>query len=283
MDAQRTTIGRSLLLVTPFVAVIVVPQLIFLNVSTRVESRPTTVTIRYADGRTAIERKQNDIGMVDLRWRLGQYVLFSSTTTASIFAIQTGSSTLGEGAGVALMRARSWGAVVVFPIALLLSWLIRPMAQSSSAESFQAPPFHPTFRIVGACMGLFCLFAIGFVFLEPLWPADVSELVRWYRFRVTGFIPLVSCVLVTPVAEELIFRAGVCRVLVERIGPVAGILLQAVVFASVHLATPLHAAVGFAGGVVLGMVYVRCRSLAASVFLHAGANGVLAVACQVVA
>jgi hypothetical protein len=115
--------------------------------------------------------------------------------------------------------------------------------------------------------------------MKPWWSTGVSELVWWVRFSVAGVIPFVSFVIVTPIAEELVFRSGVCRVLVERIGPVAGILLQALLFGSVHLATPLHVVVGFTGGLALGIVYVYTRSLKASLALHVAANCVLAAAC----
>jgi membrane protease YdiL (CAAX protease family) len=101
--------------------------------------------------------------------------------------------------------------------------------------------------------------------LECVWPrfalAFVRDCSKFSIFsNVNGLIPFISSVIIFPVAEELVFRSGVCRLLVERIGPVAGIFLQALLFGSVHLATPLHMAVGFIGGIVLGMVYIYSRS-----------------------
>lgn len=283
MDVPRLTIGRALLPIAPFVAVIIAPNLVFLDVSSHVENRPTSVTIHYADGRAVTESKPKDVKMVDLRWRLGPYALSSSTKTVSVFKIETGCSALGEAASVSLLRARSWVAVCVFLIALIVSILIGRVSHWHSRATVPNCQFYPPLQTVGACMGILCAFVIGFVLMKPWWPPGVSELVRWLRFSVTGVIPLISFVIVTPVAEELVFRSGVCRLLVERIGPVAGFFLQALLFGSVHLATPLHIAVGFTGGIVLGMVYIYSRSLNASIFLHAGANCVLAVACLTIA
>lgn len=283
MDAPRLTIGRTLLPIAPFVAVIVAPNFVFLDVSSHSESRPTSVTTRYADGRSATETKQKDIEVVDLLWRLGPYALSSSTRTLSVFKVETGCSAIGEAASVSLLRARSWVAVYLFLSALVASIMIGRVTHWHSHATVPNSRFYPPLHTVGACMGILCALVIGFVLMKRCWPPVVSELVWWLRLSVTGVIPFFSIVIVTPVAEELVFRSGVCRVLVERIGPVAGILLQALLFGSLHLATPLHIAVGFIGGVVLGIVYVYSRSLNASIFLHAGANCVLAVACLITA
>lgn len=213
--------------------------------------------------------------MVDLRWRLGPYALSSSTAPASNFFIQTRCNTLEEAASVSLLRTRSCVAVCIFPIALIAWFAIARVLRWHSCATVPSSRFYPPLQTVIACMGVLCAFVVGFALMKPLWPLGV----RWLQFSVTGVIPLISIVIVTPVVEELIFRSGACRLLVERIGPVAGIFLQALLFGSLHLATPLHIAVGFTGGIVLGMIYIYTRSLTASIFLHAGANCVLAVAC----
>lgn len=79
------------------------------------------------------------------------------------------------------------------------------------------------------------------------------------------------------------FSSGVCRILVQRLGSFAGFIIQALLFGSVHLASPLHAMVGYFGGIVLGMVSVYCRSLKVSIVLYAGANGIRAAASPHVA
>jgi len=93
---------------------------------------------------------------------------------------------------------------------------------------------------------------------------------------------MIHMVIVSPVAEELVFRSFLCRTLVEKIGPAAGISLQALIFSSLHLTSPTHAAVAFAGGAILGMVYIYTHSLGASIFLHASSNALLAGACLVI-
>lgn len=283
MNAPRLTIAQTLFPIIPFVVVIIAPSLVFLNLSTYVQNRPTRATTRYADGRTVNESVQKDVTMAELRWSLGPFELSSSTTTATVFKYEWNCRTIGQAGNVCLLRTRSWVAVCIFPIALIAWIVIGRFYHWHSRATLQTSQFYPPARTVGTFLGILCALVIGFAFMKPLWPPGVSELIRWLQFSVAGVIPFLAIVIVTPVAEEMVFRSGVCRLLVERYGAVAGIFLQALLFGSVHLATPLHMAVGFTGGIVLGMVYIYSRSLIASIFLHAAANGILAVACLTLA
>lgn len=283
MDAPRLTIFQTLLPITPFIAVIIGPNLIFLEASTHVENRPKIVSRQDADGRTSTETTRRDVTMVDLLWRLGPFAVSSSSTPVRTLFYQTHCSVPEEALGVSLARARAWVAVWLFPIALIISIVIGRISHWHSRVSIPASRFYSPVQTVGACLGILSVCVVGFVLMKSLWPPGVSELVRWLRLSISGVIPFTSIVLVAPVAEELVFRSGVCRLLVERIGPVAGIITQALLFGSVHLATPLHMVVGFIGGIVLGMVYIYSRSLTATISLHAGANCILAVACLIIA
>ena len=127
-------------------------------------------------------------------------------------------------------------------------------------------------------MGILLALVFGFALIKSSWPPSVDELVRHFGLR-AGAITFIHMVIAAPVAEELVFRSFLCRILVDRIGPVAGILLHALIFGCLHLTSPVHAAVAFTGGVVLGMVYVYTRSLGASIFLHATSNALLVGAC----
>ncbi len=283
MDASRLSLGRTLAPIAPFIVLVIASHLVFLDASTRLENRLVRVTTRDADGRTTTESKRSDVRMVDLRWRLGPYVSSTSTTTATSLSIKTDCRTLGEAASILLSRTRSWIGVCLFPIVLIVSivtcrashWHAHPTAEISRS--------YPPLRTAAVCMGVLCVLIVGFLLKQTLWPPSVTELIRWFRANVNGVSPFIYCAIVLPIAEEVVFRAGVCRILVGRLGLLGGIVLQALLFAGVHLATPLHVAVGFTGGIVLGMVYIYTRSLTAAILLHLGANCALAVACLTIA
>ena len=64
MDEPRLTIGRLLLLIAPFIAVIIAPNLVSLDASIHVEKRPRTVIHYYSDGRVVTESNWEDTNMV---------------------------------------------------------------------------------------------------------------------------------------------------------------------------------------------------------------------------
>jgi uncharacterized protein len=79
------------------------------------------------------------------------------------------------------------------------------------------------------------------------------------------------------VTEELVFRGVVFRLLEERWGSMAALVVSALVFGSVHLVNP-HAtvwgalAIGVEGGAMLGAAYLATRSLWLPIGLHFGWN-----------
>jgi len=85
-----------------------------------------------------------------------------------------------------------------------------------------------------------------------------------------------------PVAEELVFRAGLQSWLQARWpsarGTVAAVLLSSLLFSACHLLwlpagqTALWALLTFFPSIVLGLVFARTRSLVACVALHAVFN-----------
>jgi membrane protease YdiL (CAAX protease family) len=104
---------------------------------------------------------------------------------------------------------------------------------------------------------------------------------------------LVAGALVAPVGEEILFRGVATTAWVRSLGPRAGIVRGALVFAAVHVLlisaegfgqAAGMAAVGFLGrlpvALVLGWLFVRRGSIWAPIGLHAAFNGILLVAAE---
>ena len=271
MDASHLTAARTLVPVAPFVFLMVAPNLLFLDAATRMESR--RVTIRNAAGQMVADSFRSEIGIVDLRWRLGPYPISTSSTPA---ALLTGAP------GILLSQTRSSIAVCLFPFVSIITFFICRAARWHPRPAPELSRSFRPLRTVAAHLGLLCLLIVAFILFRPLWPPTVMELIRWFRANATGVSSLTCLAIVVPVTEEFVFRAGLCRILVKQLGLTGGIVLQALLFGLVHLATPLHVVVGIIGGIVLGMVYIFTRSLTATILLHAGANLALAVACLTV-
>ena len=75
----------------------------------------------------------------------------------------------------------------------------------------------------------------------------------------------------TPVAEEIFFRGFVQRGLVNRWGPIPGLLVSAAVFATLHFSPAVLLPI-FVTGLLLGGLYWRTGSLWPGIAVHAGQN-----------
>ena len=79
-------------------------------------------------------------------------------------------------------------------------------------------------------------------------------------------LALVAVVLV-PIAEELVFRAGLFRVLAAKYGRWPGILISSAVFAAIHMSW-LGFAPLFGLGIVFCLAYERSRNIAVPMIAH---------------
>lgn len=78
---------------------------------------------------------------------------------------------------------------------------------------------------------------------------------------------------VAPITEEILCRGIFLRGMLNRLPPWTAIVLSAAFFAIMHL-NPWQAVSAFVIGLVLGWVYMRTRSLALCMFVHALNNAV---------
>jgi hypothetical protein len=79
--------------------------------------------------------------------------------------------------------------------------------------------------------------------------------------------------LVTVLAEELVFRALLQRTLAARLGPWAGLLLATLLFGAVHLPfSTLFAVVATVAGLGYGLAFHFSGRLGPAVALHLGVN-----------
>lgn len=102
--------------------------------------------------------------------------------------------------------------------------------------------------------------ALGLVGWVPKWP---EHLALWLAVNL----------LVTVLAEELVFRALLQRTLAARLGPWAGLLLATLLFGAVHLPfSTLFAVVATVAGLGYGLAFHFSGRLGPAVALHLGVN-----------
>jgi membrane protease YdiL (CAAX protease family) len=172
--------------------------------------------------------------------------------------------------------------VFAFGVAL---WFGVVVSRSSFREVLRVTSFPPSILVpvVAALFGLWVLLIEIMAFVTRLIPIDEGMMEEMSKLLFKSLwvgIPLL--VVAAPVLEEALFRGIILRGLLERYSPVKAVTLNAVFFATAHF-NVWQLPASFGTGLFLGWVYLRTRSLALCVLLHALHNLVLAFVAQYVA
>jgi len=85
---------------------------------------------------------------------------------------------------------------------------------------------------------------------------------------------MVATIILFPIAEELVFRAMLQRLLARRLAVRYAVLIQALCFGAVHLATPMHVVIGVFGGLSFGMIYAATNRLSLTIATHCASNAI---------
>ena len=139
--------------------------------------------------------------------------------------------------------------------------------------------FPPGFAIAGGVVLAFAVAGLAALLKTPKVQSPIESLMN--SPLLLGCFAVMA-VTIAPLFEELFFRGFLQPLLTRRLGTVAGILLTAVLFGSLHapeysLAWQYAVAVSVVG-VVLGWVRLRARSIIPSTIMHGAYNGVFVVA-----
>lgn len=81
------------------------------------------------------------------------------------------------------------------------------------------------------------------------------------------WIEVLSSILIAPIVEEIVFRGLVFTRFCRALPAPAAVILAATCFGAMH-GTILWAAYGFIGGIAMALVYMKYRSLYASILMH---------------
>ena len=168
--------------------------------------------------------------------------------------------------------------VVANVLSVVLFMLLRPkdVTWQSIADGWHRPRLRQTLAFVAAAPALIVVVNI----LQELFLSWLPDWIGEQDFSAIMHNPLglfTVCVL-GPVAEELLFRAGVQGSLQTRISEASPwpVVLASVIFALVH-ANPAQMPAALLLGLLLGAAYRRTRSLAASVAIHIINNSLAAM------
>ncbi len=143
----------------------------------------------------------------------------------------------------------------------------------------KACPLKSEYALSWRDFGLFCLLActtlIPSIWMEEFGPQASEQLIETMKRVLSSPVGFIVVILLGPLAEEIVFRGSVERVLLKKIKPWYAICLSAFLFGLVHfeLVQGFHA---FLMGLLLGWLYYKTNSIIPSVIVHVSNN---AVAC----
>lgn len=145
----------------------------------------------------------------------------------------------------------------------------------------KAEPVERILLFKGIAMPVFSLIVIAFCFqavieeavmtlLPPIPEWLLNEFKDLEKFSVYSFT---LAIVVAPVCEEIIFRGIILGGFLKRFHTPAAIVLSSFLFGLMHM-NIWQGVSAFLGGLLLGWVYVRTRSLVPCIFLHALNNSI---------
>jgi hypothetical protein len=148
--------------------------------------------------------------------------------------------------------------------------------------------FHPARSSPWAVMGLLALpilsllpaLTLGMGALEAvvvaLFPISASDAAMFERMDSGGWVAVLMASLIAPMVEEMLFRGIILRSFLNQYRRWPSIFGSALLFGLSHM-NVYQGVVAFIGGIVMGWLYERTRSLWPSILLHAGYNTALMV------
>jgi membrane protease YdiL (CAAX protease family) len=175
----------------------------------------------------------------------------------------------------------AWNVLAMVAAALLTSWVAQVRLSRLRFVDLGLPGGVPALRqlttggLVGVgVLGAVVLTLVAFGWLT--WEADGTQ-----GSAVLAAMRLVGVLLGAAFVEELLFRGYPFQVLERRFGTIAALLVTSVAFSVAHLLNPAAALlplinIGLAG-LLLGVAYVKTRSLWFATGVHTGWNWIMAV------
>ena len=125
----------------------------------------------------------------------------------------------------------------------------------------------------GLALGALLIALASFAFRQ--WPAFLERTARLQSHLAVLFAERADprlyawIALCAGLGEEALFRGGIMTLLQDSTGPLAAIIMSALVFALFHLAKPLIGVLIFAIGLLFGVVYWWTGSLLTAIIGHA--------------
>lgn len=186
--------------------------------------------------------------------------LLSAAVVGLIIVLVTmvrGGNVATDATSLALAPSMLLSMVVMF----VYMWKADYIPRTSKSYSVLSVPFVVVTLLTGA--SLFVL--MDFLTSALSWIPNLME--EQFNMLQSGWLGILTITILGPVLEELLFRGGATRALLEKYSPWKAIFLSALLFGVFHL-NPAQIVGAFFGGLLFAWMYYRTRSLAPCILIH---------------
>lgn len=157
----------------------------------------------------------------------------------------------------------------------MLRWYKKDRARRAAAGAIETrKKKQPLQLLLCALMGISACFLVNhLMMLTGMTTAHAQDVESVSKILYQGrlILELAGTAVIIPVAEELVYRALTMGRIQDYLGTPLAIGTSAIIFGAMH-GNLLQGFFAFVLGLLLGWSYSRCRSLAAPMILHMGAN-----------
>ena len=166
--------------------------------------------------------------------------------------------------------------MAIAAIPIMLRWYKKDRARraAAGAQIETRKKKQPLQLLLCALMGISACFLVNhLMMLTGMTTAHAQDVESVSKILYQGrlILELAGTAVIIPVAEELVYRALTMGRIQDYLGTPLAIGTSAIIFGAMH-GNLLQGLFAFVLGLLLGWSYSRCRSLAAPMILHMGAN-----------
>ena len=259
-DQNRSTLITQLIPVAPF-ALLIAFHMNLAQEGTTVQT-PHTVSFKVTDAAGNVVEQGQNVGyraVYHVRW------YFAGLTVLREEIVVRSAPQVNQHLHASRNRMESIGLVLAIGLFAGTAWRLRWTDRFSSDAARITP-----IRALGISAALILVLAVAAIALRHLVSEEMTELQNIYP--TDDYWWIMSTLIMAPVSEELVFRAGLFRLLNRRLPVVWSLLLQGVLFGAAHYTNPVHVVVTLFGGICFGLIYWKTNRIWVSIAVHAFAN-----------
>lgn len=235
------------------------------DVTAEPKLRHSGTTTKDENGKLSLQVRKTLMVEGTIDWRIGSVSIAQESVVAPYDDIPGINRRIEETRGLIDLIA----GLIAFSVFVIAAWRL-----AWHSRWTDDPPLIPPARavlIIGCVLPLLAGVSLIFTSLST---ESVAGLTNEFQGAKIPGLRMAAVLLLAPLAEELVFRATLQRVLARRFSVPVSVVLQALCFGAGHMASPLHVLIGVFGGLCFGAIYATTNRISLAIATHSLSNAV---------